>query len=297
MSGSTAAITRSRRGEGHLDVDLRELRLAVGAQVLVAEALGDLEVAIDARDHQDLLEELRRLRQRVELAGVDAARHEVVARAFGRGLRQDRRLDLPEALAVEVRPDGHRHAVAQPQVGLQGRAAEIEVPVSQPQLVRGRHVVRDHEGRDLGLAEDLQLGGLHLDLPCRHAGVERRGRPWADPPLHAYDEFGSELLRAVTQRVGVEHDLRQAVPIADVEEHEVPEIADLVHPAQEHRLPPDVGSPQLAARVSPRPVSKLVRHGSLLPPAGPERPEMLDHARSRHPGLFTRRHVLHGHRS
>ena len=84
--------------ERHLDVDLRELELAVGAQVLVAEAAHDLEVAIRARDHQDLLEDLRRLRQRVELARVDAARHEEVARAFRRRLREDRRLDLPEAL-------------------------------------------------------------------------------------------------------------------------------------------------------------------------------------------------------
>ena len=45
--------------ERHLDVDLRELRLAVGAQVLVAEAAGDLVVALHARDHEQLLEELR----------------------------------------------------------------------------------------------------------------------------------------------------------------------------------------------------------------------------------------------
>jgi hypothetical protein len=32
--------------ERHLDVDLRELRLAIGAQILVAEAADDLEVAI-----------------------------------------------------------------------------------------------------------------------------------------------------------------------------------------------------------------------------------------------------------
>ena len=68
--------------ERHLDVDLRELGLAIGAQVLVAEALDDLEVAVEPADHQDLLEDLRRLRQRVELARVHAARHEVVARAL-----------------------------------------------------------------------------------------------------------------------------------------------------------------------------------------------------------------------
>ena len=53
--------------ERGLDVDLRELGLAVGAQVLVAEALDDLVVAVEAGHHQQLLEQLRRLRQREEL--------------------------------------------------------------------------------------------------------------------------------------------------------------------------------------------------------------------------------------
>jgi hypothetical protein len=86
--------------ERRLDVDLRELRLAVGSQVLVAEAAGDLEVPVEARDHEDLLVDLRALRERVELALVDAARHEVVAGALRRGLGQDRRLDLEEAEPV-----------------------------------------------------------------------------------------------------------------------------------------------------------------------------------------------------
>ena len=97
--------------ERHLEVDLRELRLAVGAQVLVAEAAGDLEIAVEAGDHQDLLEELRRLRQRVEIARVHAAGHQIVARAFGRGARQKRRLDLVEALLGKVFADRQRDFV------------------------------------------------------------------------------------------------------------------------------------------------------------------------------------------
>ena len=59
--------------ERGLDIDLRELGLAVGAQVFVAEALGDLVVAVEARHHQQLLEQLGRLRQREEHAVVHAA--------------------------------------------------------------------------------------------------------------------------------------------------------------------------------------------------------------------------------
>ncbi len=45
--------------EAGLDVDLGELRLAVGTQVFVAEALGDLVVTVETGHHQQLLEQLR----------------------------------------------------------------------------------------------------------------------------------------------------------------------------------------------------------------------------------------------
>ena len=44
--------------ERHLAVDLGELGLAVGAQIFVAETLDDLEITVEAADHQKLLEGL-----------------------------------------------------------------------------------------------------------------------------------------------------------------------------------------------------------------------------------------------
>ena len=87
-----------------LDVDLRELRLTVGAQVFVAKTLHDLIVAIEARHHQHLLEQLRRLRQCVELAVMDAGGHQELPRAFRRRFVQDRRLDIDEAVLIEIAP-------------------------------------------------------------------------------------------------------------------------------------------------------------------------------------------------
>jgi hypothetical protein len=56
--------------KAHLHVELVELaRGPVGARVLVAETRRDLEIAVEARDHDQLLELLRRLGQRVELPG------------------------------------------------------------------------------------------------------------------------------------------------------------------------------------------------------------------------------------
>jgi hypothetical protein len=73
ITGSMVAKDVLLRDEAHLDVELVEHQRAVGAAGLVAEAGGDLEVAVEARDHRQLLELLRRLRQRVELAGMQAA--------------------------------------------------------------------------------------------------------------------------------------------------------------------------------------------------------------------------------
>jgi hypothetical protein len=95
--------------EAHLHVELVEIRgRAVGARVLVAETGRDLEIPVEARHHQELLELLRRLRQRVELAGMEARGHEEVARALGAGGRDDRRLVFAEPAVPHPPPDrGH----------------------------------------------------------------------------------------------------------------------------------------------------------------------------------------------
>src|SRR3546814_17230421 len=62
--------------EGGFAIDLGEFRLTVGAQVFVPETFGDLVIAVETRDHQHLLEQLRRLRQSKKLAGVHSRRHQ-----------------------------------------------------------------------------------------------------------------------------------------------------------------------------------------------------------------------------
>ena len=69
--------------KAHLAVDLCELRLAVGSEVLVAEALGNLEIAVESAHHEQLLQCLRTLRQCIELSGIHARRHYEVACALG----------------------------------------------------------------------------------------------------------------------------------------------------------------------------------------------------------------------
>jgi hypothetical protein len=120
--------------ERHLDVDLRELGLAVDAEVLVAEAFHDLEVPVEPGHHVELLEELRALGEREELARVHPARDEEVPRASGRVLHHHRGLELEEAGVVEVAARRLVDAVPDAQRLLERRAAQIEVAVLQALL-------------------------------------------------------------------------------------------------------------------------------------------------------------------
>jgi hypothetical protein len=133
---------RRARDEGELHVELGELQLAIGAQGFVAEAARDLVVAVEARHHQDLLEQLRRLRQRVELARMHARRHQEVARAFRRGLGQDRGLDILETTRVQVTAQGADQAGAGAHLALHVGAAQVQVAILQADFLARVLVVR-----------------------------------------------------------------------------------------------------------------------------------------------------------
>ena len=149
----------SWRGKRHLEVELREFRLAIGALIFVAKAFHDLEVAVEAADHQNLFEDLRRLRQRVELPVMNAAGHEKVARAFRRGTREHRRFHFDEAHLVHGLADFENNVVAQHQIAMRLRPAQIEIAIAQTRFFRRIDFVFDLKRRRFGVVQNVQLGG------------------------------------------------------------------------------------------------------------------------------------------
>src|SRR4029079_14000651 len=126
--------------EAHLEVELGELGLAVAAEVLVAIAPRDLEIPIDARDHEDLLELLGALREGVDAARLEAARHYEVAGALRRRLDERRCLDLDAGVGVVDLADRLDEAAAQQQPLLHRLAADVEVAVLEPQALVDRRI-------------------------------------------------------------------------------------------------------------------------------------------------------------
>ena len=242
------------RDERHLEVDLGELGLPVGAQVLVAEAARDLEVAVQAGHHAQLLVLLGRLRQRVEGAGVDAAGHQVVARPLGRALGQDGRLHLDERLAIQVVADGLGDLVPQHEVVLHLRTAQVQIAIGQAQVLGHlrRLLILQRERDGLGAVQDRDAMCPHLDAAGGQLAVHHLGRPLAhraldpDHPLAAAGLGEAPRLGAI---LGIKQDLGQPVAVAQVNEDDAAVVAHGVHPAAEGHALADVGGPEFAAGV------------------------------------------------
>ena len=231
--------------EAHLHVHLHELVLAVGAQVLVAQAAGHLVVAVDTGHHQQLLEQLRRLRQGVERAGLLARRHEELAGAFGRRRHEHRRLDLDEALGVHRVAHGGVDRRADPQVLLHPLATQVEVAVLEADVlvdVVGAGV--DRERRRVGLAQHLDDTVADLDLAGREVGVDRALRALADDAGDPHDVLAAHV------DVVVDDALDDARVVAQVDERQVLAVlATAADPAADADGLADVRRAQVAAQV------------------------------------------------
>ena len=239
--------------EAHLEVELRELGLPVAAEVLVAEAPRDLVVAVDARDHQELLELLRALGQGVDLAGPEPARDEEVAGTFGRRLHEIGRLDLDEPGALVRGMDRVHEPAPEDEAARDRLAAQVEVAVLEPERLVDLGVgIVDVERRRLRLVEDLDAGRLDLDLAGRELRVLGARQALRDGPDDGHHELGPhEAARLVGGRcIGpVDDHLGDPVPVPEVEEDQAALVAPAVHPAGQSDLAPGVGRAQLAARV------------------------------------------------
>ena len=219
--------------KAHFEVELIKLaRQAVGARVLVAKTWRDLEVAVEARHHQQLLVLLRRLRQRVEFSGMDPRRHQKVPRAFRRGRRQDRGLELEEALLLHPLAHGIHDGAAGHDVLVQLLATEVEEPVLKPDVFR-IFLLAEHRQRQLGRrSEHLDLADIDFDRPGRQFRIVGAIGTTAYLAVDPHHPFRAELFHVLERRrIRVRHALGDAVMVAQIDEQDPAMVADTMAPA------------------------------------------------------------------
>ena len=220
--------------KAHLEVELIELaRQTVGARVLVAETRRDLEVAVEARHHQQLLVLLRRLRQRVEFSGMDPRRHQKVPRAFRRGRRQDRGLEFEEALLLHPLAHGIDDRAAGHDVLVQLLATEVEEAVLKPYVFR-IFLLAEHRQRQFGgRPQHLDLADIDFDHAGRQFRIVGAVGAAAHLAVDPHHPFRAQLLGFLERRrIRVGHALGQAVMVAQIDEQHAAMVADTMAPAR-----------------------------------------------------------------
>ena len=261
ITGSTASNTSCLRDEAHLKIELVELAgRAVGARILVAETRRDLEIAVEARHHDELLELLRRLRQRVKFSRMDARRHQIIARAFRRRGGEDRRLEFEEAARLHAGTQRVDHLAAQHDVGVQLLAAQIEEAVFEPGLFRIL-LLAEHRHRQFGGgAEHLDLVDIDLDLAGRQFRVLGAGRALARLAVDAHHPFRAQRLGQLERlAVRVGHHLGQPIMVAQIDEQHPAVVADAVAPARQANRFADITLAQGAAGVGAIAMHRIFR--------------------------------------
>ena len=224
--------------ERRLNIDLGEFGLTIGTQIFVAEAFGDLVITVVSRHHQQLFEQLRRLGQGKKLAIVHTAGHQVITRTFGCALGEHGRFDVDKTVFVEVLAHFHCHFVAQHEIALHVRTAQIEHAMGQTRGLRQVVVVNLERRRDRGI-EHHQLVAQHFDLAAFQSLI---GRALGTRTHHAFD-LNAKLVAQVFGNfehlgtVWIAHHLDIALAVAQVHKDHATVVTATVDPtAQSHGL-------------------------------------------------------------
>ena len=238
--------------KAHLAVHLREFRLAVGAQIFVAETFHYLEITVETGHHKQLLERLRTLWERIELSGIHTAWHYEIACTLGSRTNQERRLYLNELLSIKEIADKNSHAMTQLQVLPHYGTPKVQVAILHSQVIASVSIVLDCEWRSERRTQHIKLRSNDFDVTGRHLGVLTL--PLTDLTLHLDAIFTSKTIGGITECLicrFVENQLRDTIAVAQIDEGHASHLTRALHPSGKDDLLATVGEPQLPASISP----------------------------------------------
>ena len=209
-----------------------ELRLTVSPQVFVTETFGDLVIAVKTGHHQQLFEQLRRLRQRKEMTIVDTAGHQVVASAFRRAFGQHGGFNVDKAVVIQETTHRHRHFVAQHQVFLHVGSAQIQNAVRQAGGLRQVVVIQLERRRDRRV-EHGQLVAQHFNLAALQVVVRGAFRASTHQPLDLNTKLVANIFSHLEhlRAIRITNNLDRALAIAQIDEDHATVITATVDPA------------------------------------------------------------------
>ncbi len=174
--------------------------------------------------------------------------HQKVPRALGGGLDEHGRFQLDKSLAVEIVPGRLGDPVAQHQILLQIRTAQIQIPVFQPGSLGRRAILTDLEGGCFRLIEDPQL--LHGDLHIAGGNLLIPGGAHPHRAAGGHHKFaaqGERFIKHRLVRVLIKGQLYDPGAVPQIHENELSQIPLPLHPAEHRRRLSGVFLPEFSA--------------------------------------------------
>ena len=253
--------------ERHLDVNLSKLGLTICAKVFIAEATCNLVIALNAANHQHLLELLRALRQCIELAGVRTGRNNIVTCAFRSGVCQDRRFNLKEAALVKSRAHCLGNNMAKLQVCIHLGTTKVEITPLHASGFIGFDTVFDGERRSNRGVQHLNGACQNLDFTCCHIRVNGFVQARANLAGNLQGVFAAQMLSYMevlfAYAIGVNNNLGVTLTITQVYEDKTAMVAVVPYPTGQGNLCVNVAAAQLPTRVGVHAVFvQIIGHGS-----------------------------------
>ena len=168
---------------------------------------------------------------------MDAARDQVIARAFGRRAREHGRFDFEEAEFVERLANFEDDAVPQLDIAMRARAAQVEVAVAQARLfARASLRLRSETAASSSCSgcaarvaitstSPVAMSGIRLSAAApRGPSTATTNSERSSSALACASAFSS-LLKTICAMSGA---------VAQVDEDQLAEVAPPVHPAHQH---------------------------------------------------------------
>ena len=181
---------------------------------------------------------------------MDAAGHQEVARAFGRGCGQDRRRIFGEAGIFHAATHVADDLGAGDDIGVQRFAAQVQEAIAQADIL-GIFLLARHRQRQFSRGRQHgDLVGHDFDRAGRHLRVGRFRAARDDGAVDRHDRFRTQAVQDA-QRLAVRlgDDLGQAIMVAQIDEENAAMIALAMHPAGQAHIRADIGFTKGAAIV------------------------------------------------
>ena len=213
--------------------------MSVGSEVLVTHTTRDLEVLIEAGDHQKLLQLLRRLRQRIAHAWVKARGDQIIARPLRRALHQHGGFDLIEAARIQEISHKLHDPMAKGQNMLHAFPSEIEVAILEAERLVLAAITADQERWQLGAVEQPGVMDLHLDGAGGKVGVGHARGACLHASGHLQHVLATGLIErraCLGVRRGIGYQLRDAVAVAQIDKQHRSVVAATMHPPRQRHL-------------------------------------------------------------